>query len=442
LAAALVVACLLNGAVAYLSRIGVIERAAFDSYVSTYCRLPAPVRFPTFTCACMQDPGWPDSRELPSNEHLFRTDGFRFWPKLAKDLLIASILLVGAGAWLRRRPTDATRRATPPLVLALFALVVAAGGVHALASDGPLLALLGMRPFAFVAVALLSGWAAAGLPVLARGLVVLLLVECVLVAVEFAFGMPMRACPRFFRAAGTMVLPSSLGTLSVCCVAFGAAHGLSGKRLGIAVAASVVLVLAAGSGTGVALLLALAAWLAWRVLPDSRRLPGIAAGLVVVAALIFALPWLTHRPDVWNSVVAPGGRIDTLGQVVRVNSPVQTLLGHGLAKGTNLATNLEGRGLASSASPLRVQAPFHADSTVTMLFVQLGLVGVIAFCGLLAWAWRVDPGARPFYLVAAIASLTINLPEAFPLNVLLGLALARSALVAAGKPSLAQHTRP
>jgi hypothetical protein len=77
-----------------------------------------------------------------------------------------------------------------------------------------------------------------------------------------------------------------------------------------------------------------------------------------------------------------------------------------------------------------------------MLFVQLGLVGVLAFYGLLAWAWRVDGGARPFYLVAAIASLTINLPEAFPLNVLLGLALARSALVAVGKPSSAHHTRP
>ena len=173
-------------------------------------------------------------------------------------------------------------------------------------------------------------------------------------------------------------------------------------------------------------------------MPASWRVAGLALGLGVAASLVLALPLLTQRPDAWNSIAAAGGRIDTLAQVLRANSPMQTLVGHGLARGSNLAANLQGRGLEAGATPGITVESFHADSTVTMLLVQVGVLGVLAFYALLAWAWRVDPPARPFYLVAAIASLTINLPEAFPLNVLLGLALARSSQVAAApRPSRA-----
>jgi hypothetical protein len=64
---------------------------------------------------------------------------------------------------------------------------------------------------------------------------------------------------------------------------------------------------------------------------------------------------------------------------------------------------------------------------VTWLFVQLGLVGVLSFYFLLGWAFFVDAQARIFYLGMAVASLTISLPEAFPVNFLFGLALAQSA---------------
>ena len=67
---------------------------------------------------------------------------------------------------------------------------------------------------------------------------------------------------------------------------------------------------------------------------------------------------------------------------------------------------------------------FSADSTVTVLLTQLGITGVILFYGILVWAYRRDPRARPVYLVFAITSLTINITEVFPVNFLLGLALA------------------
>jgi hypothetical protein len=67
-----------------------------------------------------------------------------------------------------------------------------------------------------------------------------------------------------------------------------------------------------------------------------------------------------------------------------------------------------------------------ADSTPTLLVAQVGLVGMIGVYGLIAYAaWR-DRRTRPVYAFLVAASLTINLPEAFPLNVLLGLLLARS----------------
>ena len=125
---------------------------------------------------------------------------------------------------------------------------------------------------------------------------------------------------------------------------------------------------------------------------------------------------------------------------MRANTVVENFFGRGLAIGSNQATNLATMGMSTLQSPLDSTSAFYADSTFTMLLVQMGLAGVLAFYAMLAWAFRVDPAARPFYLIAAIASLTINLPETFPLNFLLGLALARSVCVAGREASVAPAT--
>lgn len=434
LAAAIVLACLLNGAFAYLARVGVLESAAFDRYVGTYCDVARPAGFPTRTCACMTDPGLPGSAQLPDNAYIYRTDGWAFWPKVGKDVLVVLVVLVGMFAWFR------SRRIALPAALATFAAWVAIGAGHAASGEGVVVGLLSLRAFAFVALALLSGWAAAGLPVISRWLVGLLLLECVLVAVELAFGMPTRACPNHFRAAGTFVLPSTMGVAAAGCAAFVTAAGLRGAVLASAIAASACLALAAGSASGLVLLLVLAAWIAWQALPSSRKPIGTVVAVACIALLLIGLPMLTNRPDVWNSVLAGGGRLDTLIDVVRANNWAQNLFGHGLSIGSNQATNLAAVGMQTMQSPLASNNAFYADSTVTMLLAQLGVVGVLAFYAMLAWAYRVDPAARPFYLIVAIASLTINVPETFPLNFLLGLALARSSLVAGRGSPLASTT--
>jgi hypothetical protein len=100
---------------------------------------------------------------------------------------------------------------------------------------------------------------------------------------------------------------------------------------------------------------------------------------------------------------------------------IEILVGRGIGFGTNSAANL----LIIDGHPLSDMMS-SADSMVTVLAAQLGIAGVILFYSILAWAYLRDPEARPLYLVFAITSLTINVTEFFPVNFLLGLALARS----------------
>jgi len=104
------------------------------------------------------------------------------------------------------------------------------------------------------------------------------------------------------------------------------------------------------------------------------------------------------------------------------------LIGGGLGKGTNQAALLAERGSTQVPDSIKATQPFYADSTITWFVVQLGALGLLAFYLVLGWAFMVDVKARLFYLTIAVASLTISLPEAFPINFLLGLALAHSAM--------------
>ena len=69
-------------------------------------------------------------------------------------------------------------------------------------------------------------------------------------------------------------------------------------------------------------------------------------------------------------------------------------------------------------------------TTEDSLQIQLGLVGVLLFYGALAWAAMKDHQARIFYVVVAACSLTLQITELFPVNFLLGVALAHSVAVA------------
>jgi hypothetical protein len=256
-----------------------------------------------------------------------------------------------------------------------------------------------------------------------------LAVELLLVLMELVFAMPTRACPRAYRASGTFVLPSTLGFVAVAILAFVLAFATRLRAslvLGAAIV-SLLLVLASGSGTGLAMLAAIGGWLLLARVPG-RRLAVGAMLAIAAATLMWLLPTITQRADIYDSVFGHDGRWEKLEQVVSANDLRTNLIGRGLGIGTNQAALLAERGSDALPDSIRAGKPFYADSTVTWFVVQFGALGLLAFYLVLGWAFTVDAKARLFYFAVAVASLTVSVPEAFPVNFLLGLALAHSAV--------------
>lgn len=421
---------LMNGASSYLKRVGVLDRSNYSLFIHTYCADPAhALGVSRQRCLCMRDPEeasskrtTPPQQGLLSRRYLYETTGVERAPKVAKDVLFAG--LIGASLWFVFR-----RQSRPPgLVSAwpLWALVVALAFGSAVSTYlwGAKFALVGLRSFTFVVVALLATWLCGGMHWVARSVGALLVVQLVLVASEFAFGIPLRFCPNSFRAAGSLVLPNTLGVFSVAALAFYAAFSQRRRLLWGLVAVTLVLVVASGSGTGFAALGAWGIWLGierFGALWSRERV--IATAVVLFAGLLMALPYLAQRPSIYDSLLGPEARVGSLLRLVEQATPTQLLFGQGLGYGTNSAMTL----LKDSPEALPVTSTgekFSADSTVTIMFTQLGVVGVLLFYAVLAWAFIRKPEARAFFIVAGVTSLTINLPETYPVNLLLGLALA------------------
>jgi hypothetical protein len=424
LAIGLVVATLANGAYGYLARLGILDQARFQEYVQLYCGSGGDRTAPlAVACRCMQIHTGVDYSVAPSPAYLYGTDGYRFALKLGKDALFGLVLLLSL-AW----SPHWRWRAAPIADLAPAALstaVLVGGFVVSLVAHGPLYAALGLRSFEFVAVAVLAAWATPLLGGVARALLVLLAIESLLVVVEMLFGAPIRTCPNSFRAAGTMVLPNSLGVATALYVSFCTAFRPDAVRRPWPWLAALWIVLASGSGAGTGLLFIAAAAHVLRSVPAQRRRDALAVAAVGALAVGVLLPTLTQRPQIYDSLFGLDGRVDKAMQVVRAASPAQRLFGQGMGYGTNGAVNLANSSFIP-ARKLAADTEFYADSTITSFLMQFGLVGVLAWILVLAWAWLRDPVARPFYLAVGVASLVINVPELFPVNLLLGLALAHT----------------
>ena len=424
---------LINGASSYLKRVGLLDRADYSLFVNTYCDDPArAVGLSAQRCLCMRDPeeaaGAAESepkaaqQTLLSRRYLYETAGAERALKVAKDVLSAA--LIGASLWLIFR----RQNRVPGLVRAwpLWALVVALalGSAVSMFLWGGKFALVGLRSFSFVAVALLGTWLTGGMHWVARSIAALLVMQLVLVASEYAFGIPLRFCPNSFRAAGSLVLANTLGVFAVAALAFYAAFSLRRRFLWWFVAATVGLVVASGSGTGV---VALGVWGIWlgieRYGAQWSRARIMMTVAVLLVSLLAALPYLAQRPAIYDSLLGREARVGSLVRLLEQATPAQLLFGQGVGFGTNSAMTL----LKDAPEALPITSTgekFSADSTVTIMFTQLGVMGVLLFYAVLAWAFIRKPEARGFFIVAAVTSLTINLPETYPVNFLLGLALA------------------
>jgi hypothetical protein len=160
------------------------------------------------------------------------------------------------------------------------------------------------------------------------------------------------------------------------------------------------------------------------------------AGCILV--LLVVLPNLVGRGDVYDSLL---GRVREIEAYWTSNGDVVGLVvGKGLGIGANVTENLHPYSdiFARRLGQLRyVRAA--TDSTPMALLQQAGIIGLMLFYLLIGYAaWKDSPLRLP-YLVLVMVSMTINLTEFFPMNVILGLLLARSLTVTHGNTAELTH---
>jgi hypothetical protein len=409
----LILASLANGSVSYLKRVGFLDQDAYTRFIEVYCSSPA-----GDLCLCMGEP-LPSFKayatslgSLPHENYIYATNGYERLVKICKDLLFAGFFVFSCYLiFAKGLPLIDRDALAPPLTLLTL---IGIGFLISALSWGGGFALLGLRSFAFLAIALVGSWAFFGIQGIAGCVAALLVLQLLLVGIEVSLGIPLRDCPNSFRAAGTMVLPNSLGAFAVISLAFYQTYSSTKQYFPLLLVLSAITLFASGSGTGI---LALFVFLGMLVM---NNFAGLQKGVFAVTflslgvILLIVLPDLTQRPDLYNSVFSSdglGGRTGLLIEALSGASAIEILFGRGIGFGTNTAKNVFG-------------STFAADSTVTVLFTQLGIIGIVVFYGILAWAYQKDVSARPVYLVLAVTSLTINIIEFFPANFLFGLILA------------------
>ncbi len=423
---ALLATGLLNGAGTYLRRTGLIERNLYERFwdlhtgPSGFTTAPLGLGRRCVVHRSVEDGGANPAGGGPPARYVLAVRPWEVPAKAAKDLLVVALLAVSVVAWRRGggRLSLPEKAAWPLLALAALVAWQAAAG---LLRGDPLMVLAGLRSFGFLAIALTAAWMGGEtFRRLVPWLVGLLAIQLFLAPLELLRGIPVQghlyAFGEFFprRASGTFVMPNSLGVFAASVVALAAGFGASAgvKRLAWVLGGLVVVV--SGSATGLVMLAAVGVA---QVLFVHRpvRWGRLAALGVLTAAAGFAL--YLGRPDVLDSAAA---RVRAMRTVLDGPLP-DVLFGRGIGLGTNASFQSPvgiGNILPAAGNPA-----IGGDSAVSSLLLQTGVVGAALFFAALALAWKRCPAARPLVLALGLATLMLNVPEAFPVNILLGLSL-------------------
>lgn len=446
--AGLVLAALCNGAATYLKRIGLLDHASYQAYWLAHCenneKFAAPLGRGTLTATCPCDEGRAPVERTPEqlrfesaqSRYLYDAEGFGIALKLVKDALAVGFVLLSLHlAWTQQARLPAAQSCWPMIFMAA---VVLFGFANSWANHGSALALAGLRPFLYLAIALAGSWAAVDLAIFARCIALLMGIELLLMPLEFAFGMHIHGhfgdTSVVRRLSGTLVAPNTFGIFAVAGLAFH--HAYSSDRRYLVPLASIAAVLVAASGSATAFIVLLLFVFAISTAKFAAGHPVVVclSAIALGTLVLIALPTLVGRTDVFDSVFGAGARLDEITLAIRASKGLDFIAGNGLGLGTNAEVNLLKGGGPAFLVPSPAGAPIAAESGVVALFRQSGLAGLLAFYSMLAWASWKDRRARLFYLVIAVCSLTAKIDELFPVNFLLGLALAHSILCASLSP--------
>jgi hypothetical protein len=437
LAASLFVSVICNGAISYLKRTGVLDQDAYRAYWAVHCNPVDPNYTPAREpqCSVLTTPteiALADSEALDGfgdPRYIYQVTPAERVAKLVKDLFVMLAAVISIWAITpRRRPLASLSAMQPVHLLAVYFVIMA--GVS-LVANGPVIAAAGLRSTSFILIALLAAWLVPHLPAFAAAVVALLVVQALLVPFELFRGIHLfHEWSRFAlasRVAGTLAQPNSLGVFAVAGLAFYFSFSRKREYWWPLAVLTVALVAFSGSGTGLVCAALAAAAMAMGRLKRRGVVIAASLGFLALLGVLAVLPTLTGRDDVLASVSLDGGRANALRAALMERPAAQVIFGRGLGVDTNTVLNLlgvHGQNALDATAPL---TSVPADSTVTALIIQVGIVGTLLFYSALLWAVRRDPVATPFYAVLALCSLTINVTELFPVNVLLGLAWARSA---------------
>jgi hypothetical protein len=432
LALALIVAVLCNGAAFYLKRTGLIDPASYRAYWTAHCwELSETAGAQTERqCSKFTSPAELARRSQLPDESAEGTYGYLYEStpaerplKLVKDLfwvvLIALCLKAPLPHWRRIRPLGA------------LAVYCAVAFVLSIPVNGALIAVAGLRSFLFLFLALFGQWLVAHLAVFARAVGALLIVQALLIPLELFRGVHLfhewTSLSLASRIAGTLVQPNSMGVFAVAALAFYYCFSPRKSWLVPLGLVALALVFLSGSGTGlVCAALALFVIARERVHGKWKMVWTVAGGLGV-AAIVLMLPDLTGREDVFDSLWASGGRLAALHAALFERGLAEVVFGSGLGVNTNAALNLAAGSGLDGLAHTSLTGAVPTDSTLTGLLIQIGVVGTLIFYAAFLWAALRDSLARPFYCIVALCTLTINVTELFPVNVLLGMAWAHSA---------------
>ncbi len=225
------------------------------------------------------------------------------------------------------------------------------------------------------------------------------------------------------RLSGFMNMPNTMGVYLVCVFSLIKAHYLNHKRpvsLDLLFSITVfICILSTGTFT------ALIAYGVFMMIFYRRFLFKKMRFFLASICLVFAgfgLIISQSRRDAWNSLL---GRLEKYQYYFSADFSVfDYLFGQGLGTGSNLLFQL--RDFFASSMPVNQSIDFSTDSTPLLLIIQIGLIGCALFYSLLLKAMMVDKQLKAVYVVFILCSLTINIIEVFPLNIILGLMLAKS----------------
>ena len=225
------------------------------------------------------------------------------------------------------------------------------------------------------------------------------------------------------RMTGFMDQPNTLGVYIVCVVSFFVV--LFRPQLTKAILASFylsVLILILLSGSNTAALVFCIFLFAEFLFQGRTNTERQKYWIVLLLCVVILSLYLSQGRSVFDSLA---GRLVKYHYYFSLDLPILKLLfGHGLGVGSNTILQIQSFFPFEEFAQLPVK--FSVDSTPLLLVIQTGIIGCTVFYGLILYALHIDVQKRSAYIVFILCSLSINIIEVFPVNIVLALLLSTS----------------